>query len=644
MRPLISHAEWAQGRVANLPARWQKRLLGQWGRLLNASEKTGVFDASTFMRTTTELLAKVRIPLDASDAEICDRAHALAWTCAERATLFHDADALRTAMERVALDQGVEPPSRKKFIEHGPALARMTCSYWWRRKLRAHHGRSLEAAAVRIGYVSKREQIYCSNETLYRVRYRESATARMLEQTTARNELGQEFPLAELVAKSTANKAIRRAELMTRISGFEHIARGLGHAGLFLTLTRPSRMHRMRTFKNGRVVVDNPKYDGTTARQAQQYLANLWKLIRSKLARLGIKLYGFRVAEPQHDGTPHWHLLVFCEPMAVAVVKEVVLHYGLRDSGDEAGARRNRVDFKPIDWERGTAAGYIAKYIAKNVDGFKLEYDLHGVPAIVSAERVQAWAKTNGIRQFQQVGGPPVGPWRELRRIESLPAGAPAHLVKAHNAVNKVAVIEGRDNASVAWHHYCEAQGGVFCGRLYSIRLDMRDQEGKNRYGEEMGKRPVGVYTEGVEYWTPAHMAHMRAMAAPGAPFGGHCAQRTVLWEIESTRHEWEIVWVGKSEAQAQPRALRAPWTCVNNCTDSKSTDAGHEKFKALAAHQIQPNLGRVTLPPLPFDGWKPDSIEYLQGHELQEWKRRYLHGPWLRHTHIKKALQCSHT
>lgn len=567
MMRMTPHADWARGRVENLPIRWQKKLLSRWDRLLNASAETGIYDANTFLRTTTELLAKVRIPLDAVDAEICDRAHALAWTCAERATLYHEAGMLRTAMERVAAEQGIEPPSRKKFTEHGPALARMTCTYWWRRKLRAHHGRSLEAAAVNIGYVSRRDQIYCSNETLYRVRKRDAQSARVLEQTTARNELGQEFPLAELVAKSTANKAIRRGELMTRISGFEHIARAAGHAGLFLTVTCPSRMHRMTTYNKGKVVVDNPKYDGTTARQAQKYLAKkVWAPIRAKLARMGIKLYGFRVAEPQHDGTPHWHLLVFCDPLAVAVVKGVVLDYGLRDSGDEAGARRNRVDFKTIDWERGTAAGYIAKYVAKNIDGFKLEHDLYGTPAMVAAERVQAWAKTHGIRQFQQVGGPPVTVWRELRRIEALPAGAPAHLVKAHNAVNKVAVIEGRDNACVAWHHYCEAQGGVFCGRLYLIRMDMQEQQGVNRYGEPMGMRPIGVYTSGIETWTPPWMAHMTGAQIP----------RRVEWFVESSRHVWEIVWGGKPTSKAEPRqgeqftasAQPAPWTCVNNCTE----------------------------------------------------------------------------
>lgn len=44
--------------------------------------------------------------------------------------------------------------------------------------------------------------------------------AATLEATTARNEWGQVFTLAELVEKSPANKRIRRGELMTRIAGW----------------------------------------------------------------------------------------------------------------------------------------------------------------------------------------------------------------------------------------------------------------------------------------------------------------------------------------------------------------------------------------------------------------------------------------
>ncbi|MDF6450821.1 replication endonuclease, partial [Escherichia coli] len=136
-------------------------------------------------------------------------------------------------------------------------------------------------------------------------------------------------------------------------------------------------MHKFTKTKHGKVI-PNRKYDGTTPGEARAYLSDMWAKLRAWLDRRGIKLYGFRIAEPNHDGTPHWHLLVFCEPGKQGMVRKGFREYALRDSGTEAGAAEHRCRFVSIDWSRGSAAGYIAKYVSKNIDGYRVEKDLYG--------------------------------------------------------------------------------------------------------------------------------------------------------------------------------------------------------------------------------------------------------------------------
>lgn len=572
----VNGQEWARQQVEGLPLNWAGRLLRDWDRKRQSGgdwidQMQAEAGANRRLLRITRALEACRVPLDSSDGEVCDLAERIAAAVMDTARRLHDPELLRGHLGAMMQRWRIEPPGPK--IEPGPAIARMTDPLWIRRKLRAIHARTVEKAAIDLGMVNRARQPYVSDETVSRRAQQIERAREMLEGTIARNEDGDEFTLAELAAKGPANKSIRRAELMTRIAGFERIARDMDHAGVFLTITCPSRMHKWATRRQGAGVIENPRFDGTTPREAQQYLARVWARIRAKLNRDGVGVYGFRIAEPNHDGTPHWHLLLFVDQAKADTLQAVCRRYALADSPDERGAAEHRIKWVEIDWTRGSAAGYIAKYVAKNIDGYRVEKDLIGNDAIETSQRVEAWATTWGIRQFQQIGGAPVGVWRELRRVEVMPAAAPDFMRQAHAAVNRIADTEAGEVKSVAWDHYTTAQGGVFCGRNHRIRLAKQRPCGLNRYGEARAMTPYGVKTETVEKHTPYWMAHM-----PGA---AGCMSRVVEWEFESTRHQWEIL--GRNREQREGEAF-APWTCVNNCTEGRGNDVENDQARGGAA------------------------------------------------------------
>jgi hypothetical protein len=102
--------------------------------------------------------------------------------------------------------------------------------------------------------------------------------------------------------------------------------------------------------------------------------------------------FGFRVAEPHHDGTPHWHLLLFLRPEEVEYATAIFRKHALKEDGYEPGAQEHRFTVTPIDEKFGSATGYIAKYISKNIDGYGMDGELDdesGQPVKEMAKRVR---------------------------------------------------------------------------------------------------------------------------------------------------------------------------------------------------------------------------------------------------------------
>lgn len=489
-----------------------------------------------------------------SDAEVCQLARDVSAKCAE----WFGGNALDgggwlTIAEPEALDilriicetMGVDMPLG---MMAAGVLARGRSDVWWRRALRKRVARVVEHGAIRLGVVNRNDGAYASDGAVQRRAGQIARNAAALEKSLFRNEAGQVYRLSELAALSVANPDVRRGELMVRIRGAEEFADAAGHPGLFLTMTCPSRFHAvLSTSKKGGGLRMNPKFDPeSTPRAGQMWLRQMWARTRADLARAGVTVYGIRVAEPHHDGCPHWHALLWAgSEQELQAVRDAVLKHWLSDDGDERGAKKNRVNVKRM--QAGGAAGYVAKYVAKNVGG-SVNVDGHtddGQPVqtggVKGVERVDAWAATWGIRQFQTIGLPPVGVWRKLRavtsdQIETARVCGDAVAWKAWGACQKLGTV------AADFGRFIQAMGGVCLPRkAWALRVANRIEPGVvNGYGETADKKTA----VGVEV----------------AQSGRWLISKRVAWARVASDD------VADQEEKSRASMAR-PWTRFNNCT-----------------------------------------------------------------------------
>lgn len=363
------------------------------------------------------------IGLQSSQA-IRRQARACAATAAHLWEMPFQIEARRENVQDACMLQRVTFPVSKYGIY--PEMMRTQAPEWWGRQLKKADRRTAETIELKAGRIKH----YCSDLILHGRKLHREQMAELLSRMVAICEMENgekmQIELAELVKGSNSNPAIRRAELMTRIRGFEEYAKTVGDVPYFFTMTCPSKYHRNK----------GKDWNGATPREAQAYLCDVWAKVRTSLKRAELQPYGFRIAEPHKDACPHWHaLLWFKSHHDARRAKKIIRDYFLAEDMREPGAFLRRVTAERIDSSKGSATGYIAKYICKNIDGVYTDktgdefgfddkrrnengdMEKTGKNSFEAAQRVDAWASCWGIRQFQQIGGPSVAAWRELRRL-----------------------------------------------------------------------------------------------------------------------------------------------------------------------------------------------------------------------------------
>ena len=200
--------------------------------------------------------ARFDIAFDVDELEL--KARYCAQTCLN---LMRNQDAVTgyAAAAVYASEQDIVPPSLVTPNRTVDGCRRRLCDpAWWQRNLKRMSYRATEAVERDNGLVQAVAGLDASDDAVERRTFDKVRSSAFLEETMVVNDSGECLSLADIADSTNSNPAIRRAELMVRLSGFEEYAATTGDGSYFITLTVPSRFHAYR-----RTGHQNAKYDGS---------------------------------------------------------------------------------------------------------------------------------------------------------------------------------------------------------------------------------------------------------------------------------------------------------------------------------------------------------------------------------------------
>ncbi|OEH95281.1 hypothetical protein BH006_07615 [Salmonella enterica] len=437
------------------------------------------------------------------------------------------------------------PPEQLKI-----AISKMISVRFWSSHFRAFTRRWREHLYITLGDVRHQRSVICSPQWVQHwLTSRKRGREIMAETDLEDEETGETLPLLSAVDASVSNNERRRAEMLARVKGLEELAELEGasqdgdHVALFFTWTAPRQYHAW--LETGH---RNRKWNGASPRETQQYFSRTFKNFSTALARRDIHIFGLRITESHHDGTPHWHGIIFVRREQEATLREIFEVYA---GGENCISRRPgeipahpQLMIKPVDKRMGSAVAYITKHICRNIEGCAPggRDKETGRPWTELARHSAAWANLWGIKQFQFTGGPPVSVWRELRKLSDQ---------KQADSVSPVFGELHRAAGNGDWAEYTRLQGGLPVARK---NLTMRTWYQSADEPDECGQYTAtikGVYLQG-------------SNKPP-------VTTRTRKWKVKAPRQNAKPGFMKNNRKPAL-----TPWTRINNCTMRRKHPVAH--------------------------------------------------------------------